>query len=85
MTDTKDETPKTDAPAATPSGPSAHAAFQAREGLPTGEFVKLTPEQIAARQRRNIAIGLSLVVFCALVFVVTVIRIGQNFAEAGAV
>ena len=45
----------------------------------------LRPEQIAARKRRNIASGFSLLAFCVLVFVVTVIRIGQNFAQAGAV
>ncbi|WP_417489799.1 hypothetical protein [Maricaulis sp.] len=85
MSDIKDDTLKTDAPAATPPEPAGQSAFQAHEGVPTGEFVALTPEQTAARKRRNIAIGLSLLAFCALVFVVTVIRIGQNFAEAGAV
>lgn len=60
--------------------------FGGREGrIVPGETVKLTPEEVAARKRRNIAIGLSLLAFCALVFVVTVIKIGQNFSEAGAI
>lgn len=60
--------------------------FGGREGrVVPGETVILTPEQLAARKRRNIAIGLSLLAFCALIFVVTVIRIGQNIAQAGAV
>tara|TARA_R110000744_G_scaffold36034_3_gene83128 strand:+ start:10011 stop:10268 length:258 start_codon:yes stop_codon:yes gene_type:complete len=85
MSDIRDEELEDDVKGATPLERSKVSGFLAREGMPTGEFVKLTPEQTAARQRRNIAIGLSLLAFCALVFVVTVIRIGQNFAEAGAV
>ena len=85
MSDIRDEELEDDVKGATPLERSKVSGFLAREGMPTGEFVQLTPEQTAARQRRNIAIGLSLLAFCALVFVVTVIRIGQNFAEAGAV
>ena len=60
--------------------------FGGREGrVVPGETVKLTPEQVTARKRRNIAIGLSLFAFTTLVFVVTVIRIGQNIARAAAV
>ncbi|WP_339743067.1 protoheme IX farnesyltransferase [uncultured Maricaulis sp.] len=61
-----------------------HIPFGGREGrVVPGESVVLTPEQLAARKRRNIAIGLSLFAFCALVFVVSVVRIGHNFAQAG--
>lgn len=59
--------------------------FGGREGrVVPGETVVLTPEQLAARKRRNLAIGFSLLAFCALIFVVTVIRIGQNIAQASA-
>lgn len=58
--------------------------FGGREGIPTGESVKLTAEQEAARKRRNVAIGLSLLGFCALVFVVTVVKLSQNFAQGAA-
>ena len=36
-----------------------------------------------ARQRRNVAIGLALAAFVALVFVVTMVRLAQN-SQAGA-
>tara|TARA_R110002096_G_scaffold325390_2_gene519375 strand:+ start:1230 stop:1451 length:222 start_codon:yes stop_codon:yes gene_type:complete len=67
--------------------PDEHAnediPFGGREGrVVPGETVILTPEQVAARKRRNLAIALSLVAFVALVFVVTVIRIGQNIAQS---
>ncbi|WP_417467114.1 protoheme IX farnesyltransferase [Maricaulis sp.] len=66
--------------------PAEDTPFGGREGrVVPGETVVLTPEQIAARKRRNLAIGFSLLGFCVLVFVVTVIRIGQNLAQAGAV
>tara|TARA_R110002073_G_scaffold205682_1_gene365484 strand:+ start:1246 stop:1503 length:258 start_codon:yes stop_codon:yes gene_type:complete len=84
MSDIKDESLEEDVREATPLERAEISAFLSREGIPTGEFVALTPEQIAARKRRNIAIGFSLLAFCVLVFVVTVIRIGQNFAEAAA-
>jgi hypothetical protein len=61
-----------------------HIPFGGREGrVVPGETVTLTPEQVSARKRRNIAIGLSLLAFCGLVFLVTVIRIGQNIAQGG--
>jgi len=70
---------------ATPPERKDSGLFLAREGVPTGESVVLTPEQIAARKRRNIAIALSLLGFCALVFIVTLIKIGQNLTGTGAV
>ncbi|WP_323762129.1 protoheme IX farnesyltransferase [Maricaulis sp.] len=57
--------------------------MSAREGLPTGETVKLTPEQEGARNKRNIVIAWSLVGFMVAVFAITVVRLGQT-AAAGA-
>lgn len=54
--------------------------MSAREGQPTGESVKLTPEQEAARKKRNVVIALSLVGFMFAVFAITVVRLGQNVA-----
>lgn len=61
-----------------------HIPFGGREGrVVPGESVVLTPEQVAARKRRNVAIALSLVAFCVLVFIVALVRIGQNFSQGG--
>jgi len=43
----------------------------------------VTEAELTARKRRNVAIGLALVAFVALVFVVTMVRLAQNSA-AGA-
>jgi hypothetical protein len=56
--------------------------FYHREGRPTGDQVALTPEQIAARKKRNVYIALSLVAFMVAVFLITVVRLSQNI-EAG--
>jgi hypothetical protein len=48
------------------------------------ETVKLTPEQEAARKKRNVAIALGLVAFMALVFTITVLRLSQNIAQGAA-
>jgi hypothetical protein len=40
--------------------------------------MRLTPEQLAARKRRNIAIALGLVAFMVLMFVTTVLRLQAN-------
>jgi hypothetical protein len=48
------------------------------------ETVKLTPEQEAARKKRNVAIAWSLVAFMGLVFTITVLRLSQNIAAGGA-
>jgi hypothetical protein len=42
------------------------------------EYVAPTKAQKAAQRKRNIAIGLGLAGFCALAFVVTLIRIHEN-------
>lgn len=54
--------------------------FSHREGRATGEHVKLTAEQEKARKRRNIYIALGLVGFMVAVFLITVVRLGQNVA-----
>ena len=41
----------------------------------------LTEKQVEARKKRNIAIGLSLLAFVVLVFVVTVVRLGGNVLD----
>lgn len=53
-----------------------------REGQPTGETLKLTPEQEKARGRRNVVIAWSLVGFMVAVFAITVVRLGQTAAAA---
>ena len=47
------------------------------------DWVKLTPEQEAARQRRNRAIALGLVAFIALIFVTTMVRLTSNYNMGG--
>lgn len=50
---------------------------------------RLTPEELSARKRRNLAIAMGLVVFIVLVFAVTVLNLRRNIearaalAEAG--
>ena len=40
--------------------------------------MRLTPEELRARKRRNIALALGLVAFIVLVFVTTVLRLHAN-------
>jgi len=40
--------------------------------------MRLTPDQLAARKRRNVAIALGLVAFMVLMFVTTVLRLQAN-------
>lgn len=40
--------------------------------------MRLTPDQLAARKRRNVAIALGLVAFMVLMFVATVLRLQSN-------
>jgi hypothetical protein len=40
--------------------------------------MRLTPEQLSARKRRNVAIALGLVVFMVLMFTITVLRLQAN-------
>jgi hypothetical protein len=47
------------------------------------ETVKLTPQQEQARKRRNLAIALSIAAFMALVFAITLARLGAT-TPAGA-
>ncbi len=42
------------------------------------EFRTLTPEEVASRRKRNIAIAISLAVVSMLFLVTTMIRIGAN-------
>ncbi|WP_333590943.1 hypothetical protein [Brevundimonas sp.] len=46
--------------------------------------MRLTPEELAARKRRNIALAWALVAFMALVFTTTFLRMQHNRAEAAA-
>ena len=43
--------------------------------------MRLTPEQLAARKRRNLALAGALVVFMVLVFSTTVLRMKNNMDE----
>lgn len=40
--------------------------------------MRLTPDQLAARKKRNLAIALGLVVFMVLVFAATVLNLRRN-------
>lgn len=52
---------------------------QAGAGMePTG--IRLTPEQLRARRSRSIAIALALGAFVAVIFAVTIVRLGSNVA-----
>lgn len=42
--------------------------------------MRLTPDQEAARKRRNLALAGALVLFVVLVFVVTLLRLSANVA-----
>jgi hypothetical protein len=48
------------------------------QGVASGEFVTLTPEQVKARNRRNIVLALSIVAFVILVFFITLAKIKEN-------
>ncbi|MEL6474110.1 MAG: hypothetical protein AAFQ21_08485 [Pseudomonadota bacterium] len=48
---------------------------------PTPEPRPLSPEEDAARKRRNIWLALALVGFVALVAIVTMVRIGSGIPE----
>lgn len=81
MTD-KTETP-TDAEQAAQDR-ADNFGFAHREGRVTGEHVALTPEQLAARKKRNVYIALGLVAFMVAVFLITVVRLSQNIAAGAA-
>ncbi|HYD27550.1 hypothetical protein [Brevundimonas sp.] len=46
--------------------------------------MRLTPEQLAARKRRNLALAGALVAFIVLVFATTVLKLQGNRDEAAA-
>ncbi|MBD3837954.1 hypothetical protein [Brevundimonas sp.] len=46
--------------------------------------MRLTPDELNARKRRNLFIALGLVAFIVLVFLTTVLRLQQNQADARA-
>lgn len=47
--------------------------------------MRLTPEQLAARKRRNLALAGALVAFIVLVFATTVLKLQGNQDEAAAI
>ena len=47
--------------------------------------MRLTPEQLAARKRRNLALAGALVAFIVLVFATTVLKLQGNQDEATAI
>lgn len=59
---------------------SGNFGFFHREGQASGEHVQLSPEEEAARKKRNVAIAWSLVAFMVLIFAITVMRLSQNIA-----
>lgn len=46
--------------------------------------MRLTPDELNARKRRNLFIALGLLAFIILVFLTTVLRLQQNQADARA-
>lgn len=44
--------------------------------------IRLTPDEQAARNRRNVALALGLVAFIVVVFTVTVLRLSANIAAS---
>ena len=47
--------------------------------------MRLTPEQLSARKKRNLALAGALVVFMVLVFATTVLKLQGNQDEAAAI
>jgi hypothetical protein len=54
------------------------AIFESREAVPTGEHVKLSPEQKKARNRRGQWIALALFAFVIIVFTLTMTKMGAS-------
>jgi hypothetical protein len=54
------------------------AIFESRDAVPTGEHVKLTPEQAHARKRRGQWIALALLAFVIIVFTLTMTKMGAS-------
>ena len=75
----KAEAKPTEAAVPPPAGPRkdiAAAIMEAREAVPTGERVTLTPEQVNARKRRGQWLALALFAFVIVVFVLTMNKVG---------
>ena len=71
----------TDTPAAPTKpgmGPGMASFLSARQAVPTGDTVTLTPAQEKARTRRSHWIALALFTFVILVFVITMSKLGAN-------
>ncbi|CAN7296355.1 hypothetical protein [Brevundimonas sp. LjRoot202] len=47
--------------------------------------MRLTPEQLSARKKRNIALAVALVAFIVLVFATTILKLQGNRDEAAAI
>jgi hypothetical protein len=45
------------------------------------QYVVLSPEDVARRRKRSIAIALTLVAMVVLILVTTIVRLGGNIAE----
>ncbi len=52
-----------------------------KQRLPTPTSYGLTPEEMAMRKKRNLAIALGLGVFIIIIFAVTILRIGGAVAD----
>ncbi len=80
---------KTPAAAAAPAAPAttppvvpradlASMLSEARQALPTGERVTLTPEQVTARKRRGQWLAIALFAFVIIIFVLTMNKVGSG-------
>ena len=54
------------------------AILEKRDAVPTGEHVRLTPEQKKARSRRGQWIALALFAFVIIVFTLTMTKMGAS-------
>jgi hypothetical protein len=64
--------------AAPQRGGLAGALFDSREAVPTGEHVRITPEQMKLRKRRAMWTALALGGFAILIFLITLIKLGPQ-------
>ena len=56
--------------------------FGGREGLPTGQHYTPTPAELRARNVRNVAVALAVLVFVVIVYATTTLRM-KGAIEAG--
>jgi hypothetical protein len=61
-----------------PHGGLSIAPGLRQEPSPQPAGIRLTPEQLRARRSRSIAIALALGAFVAVIFAVTIVRLGSN-------